>query len=58
MFGNIIDIEENTVTLVNLKKEAETNLLNVHVVFSENDRLVVGEVVGINSEIIKILKEN
>ncbi len=55
MFGNIIDIEENTVTLVNLKQEAETNLLNVHVVFSENDRLIVGEVIGINNEVIKIL---
>ncbi len=55
MFGDIIDIEKNTVTLVNLKKEAEANLLNVHVVFCENDRSVVGEIIAINNEIIKIL---
>ena len=55
MFGKIIDIEENTVIMENLKKEAETNLLNVHIVFGENDRSIVGEIIGINSEIIKVL---
>ena len=55
MFGNIIDIQDNIVTLVNLKKEAETNLLNIHVVFAENDRFIVGEIIAINNEEIKIL---
>ena len=55
MFGNIIDIDDNKVTLVNLKQEAETNILNYHVIFAENDRKVVGEIVGINNEVIKIL---
>ncbi len=55
MFGNIIDIKDNIVTLENLKKEAETNLLNIHVIFGENDRSVVGEIIAINTEIIKIM---
>ncbi len=55
MFGNIVDIKDNVVTLINLKKEAETNLLNIHVVFGENDRLVVGEIIAINNDYIKIL---
>ena len=55
MFGNIIDIDDNKITLVNLKQEAETNILNYHVIFAENDRKVVGEIVGINNEVIKIL---
>jgi len=55
MFGNIIDIEDNKVIVENLKKEAETNILNFHVIFMENDRKIVGEIIGINNEIIKIL---
>ena len=55
MFGNIIEIQDNIVVIENLKKEAETNLLNFHIVFSENDRLIVGEIIAINAEIIKIL---
>lgn len=55
MFGNIIDLQDNVVVLENLKKEAETNLLNFHIVFSENDRLIVGEIIAINTETIKVL---
>ena len=55
MFGNIIDLQDNVVVLENLKKEAETNLLNFHLVFSENDRLIVGEIIAINTETIKVL---
>ena len=55
MFGKILDIEDNIVTIENLKQEAEANILNYHVVFNENNRSVVGEIISINDSIIKIL---
>lgn len=55
MFGNIVEIEDDLVTLVNAKGEAESNLLNIYMVFSENDRYIVGEIVGINDSYIKVL---
>jgi uncharacterized protein len=54
MFGKIISIEDNYVILENASKKMEANYLNYHVVFPENDRSVVGEIVSINDEQIKI----
>src|SRR5574344_332498 len=54
MFGKIIDIKGNYVIIENLSKKMEANYLNFHIVFPENDRLVVGEIVGIDEKIIKI----
>lgn len=52
MFGSIIEIEDNHVKMQNIKGEIEANILNYHVVFTENDRKIVGEIVGVtNTEI-------
>src|SRR5574344_634001 len=53
MFGRIIAIEGNYVIIENLSKKMEANYLNFHIVFPENDRLVVGEIVSIDEETIK-----
>ena len=55
MFGKIIDINENILTVENLKGAPESQILNYHVVFTENDRKIVGEIIGMNSQVIKIM---
>ena len=54
MFGRILSIEDNYIILENASQKLETNYLNYHVVFPENDRSVVGEIVSINEKEIKI----
>ncbi len=55
MFGKIISATENILTVENLKGEPETNLLNYHVVFSEPERKLVGEIVSINNQAVTIM---
>lgn len=55
MFGKIIEINGNYVHLVNAKGEAETNILNYHVVFVEPERKIVGEIIAISEAEITIL---
>ena len=55
MFGTIIDIKENIVTLVNLSNQANSNILNFHVVFEENNRKVVAEIIGVNNKEITFM---
>lgn len=55
MFGNIIDINENEIIVENKAKKIESNLLNIHVVFQEGNRRVVGEIIKITPEIFHIL---
>ena len=55
MFGKIIEINDNKLRMVNTKGEAETNILNYHVVFIEADRKIVGEIVGISETEISVL---
>lgn len=54
MFGKIISIEDAYVTLENASHKLDANYLNFHVVFPENNRSVVGEIVSMNEDIIKI----
>ena len=54
MFGEIISFSENIVKIKNLSLKPENNILNYHVVFSENDRKIVGEILSISSEEIVI----
>ncbi len=54
MFGKILSIEENYVNLENANHKLDANYLNFHVIFQENNRSVVGEIVSMNEEIIKI----
>lgn len=55
MFGKVISIEDNIVILENLSQEAQANYLNIHVVFPEDNRSVVGEIININTDVINIL---
>lgn len=55
MFGNIIKIDGNYVDVKNSDKKAHSDLMNCHVIFEEQNRKVVGEIVEINSEFIRIL---
>lgn len=54
MFGEIISFSNNIVKVKNLSLKAENNILNFHVVFSENDRKIVGEIISITNEEIEI----
>lgn len=54
MFGKIIDIYEDYVIVENATHKLDVNYMNYHVVFPENGRLVVGEIVSMNENEIKI----
>ena len=55
MFGSIIDINENEVTVENLTRKAIPNIMNIHVVFEEDYRRIVAEVIYTNDKIVKLL---
>ena len=55
MFGKLLDVYDNYVILENQTGNIETNYLNLHVIFSDNNRKVVGEIVAIDKSTIKIL---
>lgn len=55
MLGNIIDIENNIVTIkLAIDITTQTNLINVHVVFEDGDKKIVGEIVNIGIDTAKI----
>ena len=54
MFGRILDMEDMYVTLENATHKLDANYLNYHVVFPENNRSVVGEIISMSEEAIKI----
>lgn len=48
MIGKIIDIENNFVTIkLGIDITNQTNLVNVHVIFQEGNKKIVGEIIGI-----------
>lgn len=55
MFGKILEITDDFIKIENIKSDAEANILNYHVVFEEEKRKIVGEVIGINETFINIL---
>ena len=55
MFGKILDINENILIVENKAKTIESNLLNVHVIFQEGTRRVVGEIMKITPEEFTIM---
>lgn len=54
MFGKLLDVYDNYVILENNNKQIETNYLNLHVIFNEDTRKIVGEIVAIDINTIKI----
>ena len=55
MFGEILDIHDDIVILRNATGQIDTNYLNIHVIFSDNVRKIVGEIQNISKDEIKIL---
>ena len=54
MFGKILNIFEDTVELENASGETESNLLGFHVIFNVSERKIVGEIIAVYSNKIKI----
>ena len=55
MFGKILDVLDHTVYVENLSKIIETSLLNIHVIFQEENRKVVGIIEKMSQEKFEIL---
>ena len=54
MFGNLLDVYDNIVVIENTTGNIETNYLNLHVVFNDSNRKIIGEIISIDKNIIKI----
>ena len=57
MFGKILYINDNIAHVENLVKdnpEAQSDLMNMHVIFESNDQRILGEVTEFNQELMKI----
>ena len=57
MFGKILFINDNIAHVENLNtmsEDAQSDLMNMHVIFESNDQRVLGEVTEFNQELIKI----
>ena len=54
MFGKTISMEDAYVVIENALHKLDVNYLNFHVVFPENNRSVVGEIVSMSEDIIKV----
>ena len=55
MFGEILEIHDDVVILQNKTGQIDTNYLNIHVIFSDNTRKIVGEIQNITRNEIRIL---
>ncbi|MCM1370610.1 MAG: ATP-binding protein [Clostridium sp.] len=55
MFGKIIYVSDNIAQIERVKdKPITTDLMNMHVIFEDEDKKIVGEVQDISSDIIKV----
>ena len=55
MFGNILKIYDDHVIIENKSRIIDTNYLNLYVIFSDNEKKAVGEIVNIEINIIDII---
>ena len=55
MFGKIISLTGNKIIVENAQGIADTNYIGFHIIFAEQDRKIVGEIIGIDSKQIEIL---
>ena len=55
MFGKVIKLDNNEVTLENLSRKAISNLMNCHIVFEDETRRIIGEVIYVDEEIVRVL---
>jgi len=57
MFGKILYINDNIAHIENKAEgniDAQSNLMNMHVIFESNDQKILGEVTEFNQELIKV----
>ena len=55
MFGNIISVNEYEVQIENISKKVQSSLLNVHIIFENDKNKIVGEIVNITVDVIKVI---
>ena len=55
MFGKVLKLDNNEVTLENLSRRAISNLMNCHIVFEDETRRIIGEVIYVDEEIVRVL---
>ena len=55
MFGKVLRIDNNVVTVENLGLRDISSLMNVHVIFETDLRKTVGEIIYIDSSVVRIL---
>ena len=55
MFGKILKIDNNEITIENLSGKALSSIMNCHLVFEEMNRKIIGELIYIDKEIAKVL---
>ncbi len=55
MFGDILKVYDNHVIVSNNSNVIDTNYLNLYVIFNDNERKVVGEIVNIEKSYIDIV---
>ncbi len=58
MFGKILKIDDKLIQVENVSKTIQANIINFHVIFEEKENptsKIVGEILGMNDEIINIL---
>lgn len=55
MFGKILKINNNEITIENLSGKALSSIMNCHLVFDEINRKIIGELIYIGREIAKVL---
>lgn len=55
MLGKIVGIEDNTVLLkLNIKLEEVQNIINLYVLFEDNERKLIGEIIDIKNDVAKV----
>ena len=55
MFGKVLNINENSITLENSSHEVHSELMGCHVIFDETPKKIVGEIIKLTSEMVEIL---
>ncbi len=54
MFGKVLNVNEDIVTVQNANGQMETSILNYHVVWEDSGRKIVGEIIGITETEITV----
>lgn len=55
MFGKVLKIDNNVVTVENLGLRDLSSLMNIHVVFETDIRKIVGEIIYVDDSVVRVL---